>query len=392
MAGVYDPTDHTPGRSTVAASTRMGTPTGAPQRERPPAWDEGWERAWSDRARSTAADSTELVPARVVRIDKGGITVATEPGVDRLVVAAKAVRRVVVGDAVGLDATAGRIEAILPRRTVFERRSPGVQRDEVRLDARALAANMDAVLVLQPLDSGVNPARLCRELVLAWESGATPVVVLTKTDLVDPGDVAAQVDLARHHAPGVQVVVASTRSDEGLLSVREAVGGHGPGGSPHVLALLGASGAGKSSLANGLAGRTVALTADVRDADRRGRHTTTAGQMIDLGGSTWLIDTPGIRGVGLWACDEGLERAFADLSPFAQDCRFADCTHHREPGCGLLAAVDDGRLSAERLDLWQRLVEELDELEADLERRDRAVTRAENQRARRRVADRDDQP
>ena len=370
----------------------MDAPTGAAQRDRPPAWDDGWERAWSERPRSTGSGSPHLVPARVVRIDKGGITVAAGPGADRLVVAAKAVRRVVVGDVVGLDAAAGRLEALLPRRTVFERRSPGVQRDEVRLDARALAANMDAVLVLQPLDAGVNPARLCRELVLAWESGATPVVVLTKTDLVDPGDVATQVDLARHHAPGVAVVVASTRSDDGLVAVRRAVAGDGPGGSPHVLALLGASGAGKSSLANGLAGTTVALTADVRDTDRRGRHTTTAGQMIDLGGSTWLIDTPGIRGVGLWACDDGLERAFADLSPFAQDCRFADCTHHHEPGCGLLAAVEDGRLTAERLDLWQRLVEELDELEADLERRDRAVTRAENQRARRRVADRDDRP
>ncbi|MBU6215382.1 MAG: ribosome small subunit-dependent GTPase A [Acidobacteria bacterium] len=368
----------------------MDAPTGAPPQARPPAWDDGWERAWSDRTRSTAAGSPDLAPARVVRIDKGGITVATGSGADRLVVAAKAVRRVVVGDVVGLDATAGRIEAILPRRTVFERRSPGVQRDEVRLDARALAANMDAVLVLQPLDSGVNPARLCRELVLAWESGATPVVVLTKTDLVDADVNTAQVDLARHHAPGVEVVVASTRDNGGLVSVRRAVAGDGPSDSPHVLALLGASGAGKSSLANGLAGTTVALTADVRDTDRRGRHTTTAGQMIDLGGSTWLIDTPGIRGVGLWACDDGLERAFADLSPFAQDCRFADCTHHHEPGCGLLAAVADGRLTAERLAIWQRLVEELDELEADLERRDRAVTRAENQRARRRVADRDE--
>ncbi len=352
---------------------------------RPPAWDDGWERGQDLPA--------GLVPARVVRIDKGGITVATSPTDSHMVVAAKAARRVVVGDVVAIDPGAGRIEAILERRTVFERRSPGVQRDELRLDARPLAANMDHVLVLQPLDGGVNPARLCRELVLAWESGATPVVVLTKADLVDERTVTSQRELAERHAPNVRVVVSSIRDDDGLAALREAIDPtERDAGRVHVLALLGASGSGKSSLANALAGREVALTAEVRDADRRGRHTTTAGQMLRLDDRTWLIDTPGIRGVGLWACDDGLERAFADLSPFVQDCRFDDCTHHHEPGCGLLAAVQDGRVAGDRVELWQRLVLELDELEADLERRDRAVTRAENQRARRRAAGRDDQP
>jgi len=252
---------------------------------------------------------------------------------------------------------------------------------------------MDHVLVLQPLDGGVNPARLCRELVLAWESGATPVVVLTKADLVDERTVTSQRELAERHAPNVRVVVSSIRDDDGLAALREAIDPTDRDtGRVHALALLGASGSGKSSLANALAGREVALTAEVRDADRRGRHTTTAGQMLRLDDRTWLIDTPGIRGVGLWACDDGLERAFADLSPFVQDCRFDDCTHHHEPGCGLLAAVQDGRVAGDRVELWQRLVLELDELEADLERRDRAVTRAENQRARRRAAGRDDQP
>ncbi len=346
--------------------------------DRPPAWDDEWDRSWShDPAH------TDLVPARVVRIDKGGIQVARHPGEATHVVAAKAVRRVVVGDVVGVDPAAERIEAILPRRTVFERRSPGVQRDELRLGTRALAANMDHVLVLQPLDGGVNPPRLCRELVLAWQSGATPVVVLTKADLVDHADVAQQVSLAELHAPGVEVVTTSTRGGSGVDELRGAV--ERVDGRSHVLALLGASGAGKSSLANSLAGRPVALTAEVRDHDRRGRHTTTAGQMIQLDAATWLIDTPGIRGVGLWAGDDGLELAFADLVPFAQSCRFDDCSHRHEPGCGLRAAVDDGVVPPERVDLWRRLADELDELESDLEVRDRAVDRAENQRARRRA-------
>jgi ribosome biogenesis GTPase len=346
----------------------------------PPAWDDEWTRVWS-----AERSNDRLQPARVVRIDKGGIQVAHEPGDAHHVVAAKAVRRVVVGDVVGVDVDAGRIETILDRRTVFERRSPGVQRDELRLDARALAANMDHVLVLQPLDGGVNPARLCRELVLAWQSGATPIVVLTKADLADPAVVAEQRARAELHAPGVPVVTISTRAGTGLESLRRTVGGEDDT-TPRVLALLGASGAGKSTLANSLAGRPVALTAEVRDHDRRGRHTTTAGQMIELDASTWLIDTPGIRGVGLWASDDGLESAFSDLVPFAQDCRFDDCTHRHEPGCALIAAVDSGAVPTERLDLWRQLADEIDDLEADLEVRDRAVGREENQRARRRAA------
>jgi len=108
--------------------------------------------------------------------------------------------------------------------------------------------------------------------------------------------------------------------------------------------------------------------------------------MIELDASTWLIDTPGIRGVGLWASDDGLESAFVDLVPFAQDCRFDDCTHRHEPGCALIAAVDSGAVPTERLDLWRQLADEIDDLEADLEVRDRAVGREENQRARRRAA------
>jgi ribosome biogenesis GTPase / thiamine phosphate phosphatase len=351
--------------------------------ERPPAWDDGWALAWDRHRTGDDAVRPDLVPCRVVRIDKGGITVATKPGVERLVVAAKAARRVVVGDVCGLDATAGRIESIVPRRTVFERRSPGVNRDEVRLEARPVAANMDTVVVLQPLDGGVNLQRLSRELVLAWESGGEPLVVLTKSDLVDTATVAAQLHDARRFAPGVEVHAVTTAHPGGVAPLTDRTG---PG---RVLALLGASGAGKSTLANALAGREVQLTAEVRAGDRRGRHTTSAGQMIPLAAGAWLIDTPGIRGVGLWAADEGLERAFADLVPAAEHCRFDDCTHHDEPGCGVRTAVEAGTVAADRLEAYLTLVDELEDLEGDLEVRARELEKQDNQRSRRRARRRD---
>ena len=353
-----------------------------PAETTPPGWDERWAQQWAELGSVPTRDAP-LVPCRVVRIDKGGITVALVPGDERLVVASKPARRVVVGDICALDADAGRVEMILARRTVFERRSPGASRDELRLRSRAVAANMDVVLVLQPLDPEVNTARLARELVLAWESGATPVVVLTKADLRADDEVVAQLEAARRFAPGVAVHAVSPRSGAGLGELAAEIA------PPRVVALLGASGAGKSTLVNALAGRSVQLTAEVRDSDRRGRHTTSAGQMVELRDGSLLIDTPGIRGVGLWSADEGMERAFDDLTPFVQQCRFDDCTHTDEPGCGLVAAIDAGEIGADRVEVWRSLVDELDELEAGLEVRGRERRRQSNQQARRRSRRRD---
>lgn len=351
----------------------------------PPGWTEHWAREWQRVAAArTGPDMPALVPCRVTRIDKGGITVARHTGDELLVVAAKSARQVVVGDVCALDPSAGRIEQILPRSTVFERRSPGVSRDQLQLRSRAVAANMDLVHVLQPLDPGVNTARLSRELVLAWESGAQPVVVLTKADLVEPDEAQRQLALARRHAPGVEVHAVSVRDGAGLEDLRRL---QGPG---HVVALLGSSGAGKSSLVNALAGHAVQLTAEVRDSDRRGRHTTTAGQIVELADGALLIDTPGIRGVGLWSADEGLERAFADLVPFVQQCRFDDCTHTDEPGCGLVQAVERGELDPARVEVWRTLAAELDQLEDGLEVRTREQRRQRNQRSRTKVRRRDD--
>lgn len=330
-----------------------------------------------------ARDRSNVVPALVVRIDKGGITVSASRGKERLVVAAKVARKVVVGDMVALDDEAGRIEEILERRTVFERRSPGVTRDQIRIASRPLAANMDTVLILHPLDRGVNPSRLARELVLGWQSGAQPVVVLTKADLVTAQTVEEERALAQLFAPGCTVLSVSSLTTEGVAELMGVVT------EGTISALMGPSGAGKSSLVNALAGRPVQLTAEVREGDRRGRHTTTAGQIVELGNGALLIDTPGIRGVGLWAADEGFERAFADLAGYAEDCRFRDCSHTNEPGCGLLEAVRRGDVDARRLEVFQLLATELDSLEEGLELAERAEEREINQRARRRAAWRD---
>jgi ribosome biogenesis GTPase len=347
----------------------------------PPAWDDRWQAIWDARDPTLPTRS----PVRVVRIDKGGITVSARPGDERLVVAAKAVRRVVVGDVCALDGDAGRIEEILPRRTVFERRAPGAGRDEVAATTKAVAANMDLVLVLQALDAGVNLARLAREMVLAWESRAQPVVVLTKVDRVDAQDRERQRAEAERWAPGAPVACVSSVGTQDHVELSELLP-HLPTGS--VAVLLGASGAGKSTLANALAGHPVQLTAEVREADQRGRHTTTAGQMLALAEDRWLIDTPGIRGVGLWHADDGLEAAFADLSPFAQECRFEDCTHRHEPGCGVTEAVGAGALGGDRLEMWHELVAEIEAVEQGSEQRERDQQRLENQRARHRAASR----
>lgn len=343
----------------------------------PPGWNDHWAQEWAD------LESTGLIPVRVTRIDKGGITVARKSGDEQLVVAAKSARRVVVGDICGLDDSAGRIELILSRATVFERRSPGVARDQLQLSSRPLAANMDTVFVLQPLDPGVNQGRLARELVLAWESGAQPVVVLTKADLVDATERELQREAAERFAPGADVKCVSVEGDHGL---DELEGLHDRGST---IALLGSSGAGKSTLVNALAGRPVQLVAEVREGDRRGRHTTTAGQIIELGSGALIIDTPGIRGVGLWSADNGFEKAFADLEPFVQRCRFDDCSHTNEPGCGLLEAVASGQIGSDRVEIWQSLAIELDQLEDGLETLEREEQRERNQRSRRRAKRRD---
>ena len=244
-----------------------------------------------------------------------------------------------------IDNGDSRILATLPRRTFFSRREPGpVPRDQ------AVAANFDYVFIMQSLNMDFNPKRLERYLTLAWQSGATPVILLTKADLVeDYWDYLTQVDRV---AAGVNTHVVSAHTRYGL----ERLGAYLQPGKTVVF--LGSSGVGKSSLVNALAGGEIMTVNGIREDDSKGRHTTTHRQLIRLNNGVMIIDTPGMRELGMWDVLEGLGDAFADVEAFLGKCRFSDCRHETEPGCAIKAAIAAGELDIQRWESYQKLKEE----------------------------------
>jgi len=300
-------------------------------------------------------------PGRVVRVDRGLPLIATVGGAVRAEPAAHLVKardrgqsRAVVGDWVALARPEGHdvaiIEAILPRTSAFARKDPGAEAGR-----QVLISNVDLVFVVQSLSGrGVRLRRLERELVMAWESGATPVVILTKADLRP--DAADAADEVRAIASGVDVIVESAFSGLGVEDVRRRIG---PG---KTAVFLGESGVGKSTLINRLVGHDVQATAEVRPTDDKGRHTTVAREMVLLPGGGVVIDTPGMRGLALWDAEQGMADAFADIDALAAECRFRDCGHRSEPGCAVVAAVESGELPAARLASYRTLSAELVDL------------------------------
>lgn len=276
---------------------------------------------------------------------------------------------VAVGDWVVPSADDERVEHILERTSAFTRRA-SFEGD--RFESDTLAANIDVVFLVHALGSPPNQRRLERELVLAFDSGAHPAVVLTKVDTVDdPEPVRASLaDVAL----GVPVLVVSGKTRAGLADVRAYAKGN------RTLAFLGASGVGKSTLVNALLDDEVMDTGTVREADNRGRHTTVAAQLLRLPGEGWLIDTPGVRTVSLWLSGHGIERAFADVFELTERCRFRDCKHDREPGCAVQAAIGAGELDPARWRSLERLVAE----EAALEEEQRRHAKLDDRRRRNR--------
>ena len=276
---------------------------------------------------------------------------------------------VAVGDWVVPSGDDERVEHLIERTSAFTRRA-SFEGD--RFVADTLAANIDAVFLVHALGKPPNQRRLERELVLAFDSGAQPVVVLTKADLVeDPGP--ARDELA-DVALGVPVLIASGRDRTGVAEIRAHATGN------RTVAFLGASGVGKSTLVNALLDDDVMDTGAVREADHRGRHTTIASQLLALPGEGWLIDTPGVRAVSLWLSGHGIERAFADVFDLMDHCRFRDCKHDREPGCAVRAAIEAGELDPARLASLDRLVAEEQALEVEQRRQ----LKLEDKRGRRR--------
>ncbi|MDL4822167.1 ribosome small subunit-dependent GTPase A [Actinomadura opuntiae] len=309
-------------------------------------WDETLENVF------VAHRAAGLVPARVAAVDRGLCDVVTESGLSRASAgafgaAADPAAAPCTGDWAALrpDGPDGRavLAVLLPRRTAIVRSS--ASRDS---RGQVLAANVDTVAIAVPLVPAPDLGRLERLLVLAWESGARPVVVLTKADRVaSPAEAQADVVAA---APGVDVVACSAATGEGVEVVAAVLSG--------TVALVGPSGAGKSTLGNALLGADALATGAVRASDGKGRHTTVRRELLPLPGGGVLIDTPGLRGVGLFDAGDGLRQTFADIEELAEGCRFGDCAHLAEPGCAVLAAVADGTLAQRRLDSYRKLLRE----------------------------------
>ncbi|MCY4632081.1 MAG: ribosome small subunit-dependent GTPase A [bacterium] len=240
------------------------------------------------------------------------------------------------------------IDAVLERRSAIVRRDPAIT-----VTKQTLAANVDVVGILVGLDLPPNEARIERFLVLAADSGAEPVIVLSKGDLLDePGRRLVRREVASV-APGIDIVETSATEGWGLEDLRQAMAPH------RTFVVLGPSGVGKSTLLNALVGAPVLAVAEVRDADRAGRHTTVRRELVLMPGGGVLIDTPGLRAVSLWEADLALDEVFSDIAGRAGDCRFRDCTHRSEPGCAVQQAVRAGEVDATRLERYQLLWDEL---------------------------------
>ncbi len=322
------------------------------------------------------------MPGRVIRehrgryrvMTEGGEVVGTASGRMRLDALGKA-DLPGVGDWVALrpPSADGRayVQAVVPRRSAFRRRAAGEENVE-----QVLACNVDTVFLVSGLDHDFNPRRIERYVVLAWESGARPVVVLNKADLRD--DVEECRRRIEALAPGVTVLAISTRDPQSLSVLAPYLR---PG---RTVGLLGSSGVGKSTLLNRLLGEDVQTTRAVREADQRGRHTTTSRHLFVLPSGALVIDTPGMRELQLWEGDEGLAATFDDVEALAARCRFRDCSHEREPGCAVREAVAAGTLPADRLESFHKLKRELQHLavkqdpgaQADERRRWRTIHKA----------------
>ncbi len=307
-----------------------------------------------------AGDSA--LTGRVTRLDRGWSTVLLNTG--------KSVRvrnlgvEVAVGDIVDVSHDIERIDTVHPRRSALTRRSSF---EGARGSRQIVASNIDTVFVVHAVNADINQRRLERELVLAFDSGATPVVVLTKIDTVDESRVSEVVAALSEVALGVEVAPISSRTGQGVDAIRS----HARRGE--TVAFIGASGVGKSTLVNALVGHEVQRTAEVREDDQRGRHTTVAAELIALPEGGWLLDTPGLRAVTLWTSGIGIERAFRDVFDIAEGCRFRDCKHADEPNCAVLAAISDGTLKESRLQSLRRLVAEEAAVEEEQVERERAT-------------------
>ncbi len=350
----------------------------------------GWDEDWSEQVTLACRHNSQLrhsQPGRVGRVDRGACVVHVADG--QITAASDSLRsqRVVApatGDwvLVNEDEELGWVvDLVLERRTAIVRRDPSVDVVE-----QTIVANVDVVVVVHGMDRDLGPAQIERFLVLAADSGARAVVVLHKADLCDEQGLVEASGVAEQLAPGLPVIVTSVAGEahRGLTELRQQIGKQETG------VLIGVSGAGKSSITAALLGAGEVLSeigrsdggsdggADIRIGSvgkRGGRHVTVVRDLYQLPEGGVIIDTPGLRAVGLWAADAALDEVFSDIAGLAEGCRFRDCSHRIEPGCVVAKAVEQGELSADRLLRYQRLWEELAQQSDDREERERRQSR-----------------
>ena len=321
----------------------------------------GWNQHFADAF--APFEPAGLIPGRVAVQERGAVVLFTTAGT------LNAGGQAVAGDWVAAEKLPGEdraiVRAVLPRRTRFARKEPWLTEEQV------VAANIDTVFLVTDCGRDFKPRRLERYLTAAWDSGADPVVVLTKSDLAeDPWETVAQAEAI---ALGVPVHAVSSVTGEGLDGLEPHLA---PG---RTVALLGSSGVGKSTLANRLLGEEQLATGDLR-RDGRGRHTTTHRELVRLPGGALLLDTPGMRELQLWADESALNETFADVAELARQCRFTDCAHGSEPGCAVGAALADGTLPEVRWESYRKLQRELHSLALRQDARLRSEARKERRR------------
>ncbi|MGV2938560.1 ribosome small subunit-dependent GTPase A [Mesobacillus sp. LC4] len=268
-----------------------------------------------------------------------------------------------VGDWVAVQASPGEmrgiIKGIIPRKSKFSRKAAGQVTEE-----QIVAANVDTVFIVNSLNDDLNLRRIERYLLLAWESGSNPVIVLSKADLVT--DLQAKLDQVSSVAIGVPVIAVSVLEGKGIEELQAYLA---PG---KTIALIGSSGVGKSSLVNYFTGFEKQLVQEIRENDDKGKHTTTHREMVRLPGGAILIDTPGMREIQLWTSEDGITESFADIEEYADACKFRDCSHKNEPGCAVVSAIQEGLLEESRLISYKKLQKELAFIDRKLDKKAQA--------------------
>jgi ribosome biogenesis GTPase / thiamine phosphate phosphatase len=335
----------------------------------------GWSAELEEAFAPYAGDG--LVPARVAVQHRGSYVVCAETGELSAEPSGKLRHETpegglpVAGDWVVIrpheDGSGAIVHAVLPRRTAISRKAAWLATEE-----HVLAANVDVVFLVAGLDGDLNLRRLERYLATVWNSGAEPVIVLTKPDLAD--DLESALLSVSSIAIGVPVHVANGLTGEGVDELRPYLSEN------RTVALLGSSGVGKSTLINRLRGEDVQAVGDVRKGDRRGRHTTTTRELVRLPGGGLLLDTPGMRELQLWSVDDGFDATFSDIEALIEQCRFNDCSHRREPGCAVRRALANGSLDRGRYAGYEKLQRELHALAVRQDKRLQAEARKQRRR------------